>query len=100
MAVIDHNSAIVSARSEVLSWLLGKQFGFYKSDAELVKGFTSLVAQETDLELRTRRNPNSSIWEARWYNAGRELEEFRKPFCADEENDASLVACAAMLRLK
>jgi len=99
MSLLADEPEIASARIEVLSWLLSQQFGFYDSNSELVEGFTRFVAQETDLELRAQRNPSSCVWEARWYNAGRELDEFRKPFCAEEKVDAQLLACAAMINL-
>jgi hypothetical protein len=39
------------------------------------------------------------MFEARWYQAGREVRDFPKPFCAEEPGDARLLACAELLRL-
>ncbi len=57
------------------------------------------ISEQTDLELRTQRNPSACVWEARWYHANRELKEFRKPFCDEDITDARLLACAAMVSL-
>lgn len=91
--------AVSAARMEVLSWLIEQQFGFYESNEELVTGFMRIVSEQTDLELRTQRNPSALVWEARWYHSHRQLTDFPKPFCAENVTDARLLACAAMLRL-
>ena len=93
----DPESAIASAHVEVFAWLSSQQECSSDSHADLADAFTSFVANRTTLELHTSRNPSSCVYEARWYNAGRELEEFPKPFCAENEADARLLACAAMI---
>jgi hypothetical protein len=95
----DPDVQIAAAREQVLTWLQARQPGCYDSNAQLALGFARFIAKDTSLELRTQRNPSSLCYEARWYDAGRELLEFRKPFCADSEPDAHLLACAAMLHL-
>jgi hypothetical protein len=90
---------IAAAREQVLTWLQSRQPGCYTSNAQLADGFTRLIGAETALELRTQRNPSALAYEARWYDGGRELPEFRKPFCPEEESDARILACAALLQL-
>ncbi len=90
---------IAAARESVLRWLKERTSGWYESNAQVAEAFVREVAEETDLELRTVRNPSACVYEARWYHGGREAEEFRKPFSADEEADARVLACAAMLKL-
>jgi len=95
----DPDVQITVARQEVLTWLQARQRGCYDSNAQLADGFAQFIANETALELRTQRNPSALTYEARWFDGGRELPEFRKPFCADSEADARILACAALLRL-
>jgi hypothetical protein len=100
MALDECDLQITAARAEVLAWLQRRKPGWYDANGELALGFARFVAGQTDLELRTVRNPSSCHYEARWYHGGREASEFRKPFCAEREGDARLLACAAMLRLQ
>lgn len=99
MNVQEPDLQIAAAREEVLAWLQAHQLGSYDSNSQLADAFISFISKETSLELRTHRNPSACVYEARWYNAGRETAEFRKPFCAEMESDARLLACAAMLHL-
>lgn len=99
MNIEDPDVEIAKARSEVLAWLQARQPGSYDSNADLTERFTRFVASETALELKTQRNPSSSMYEARWYDGGRDMKEFRKPFCAETEPDSRILACAAMIRL-
>ena len=99
MSIEDPDLQIAAARKEVLAWLQARHPGCYDSNAHLADGFIRLVASETTLELRTQRNPSACVYEARWYNAGREMQEFRKPFSAELEADARVLACAAMIHL-
>jgi hypothetical protein len=95
----DPDSAISSAHIEVFAWLSSQQQCSSDSHADLADAFARFVGDQTTLELRTTRNPSSCVYEARWYDAGRELEEFPKPFCAEAEADARLLACAALIHL-
>lgn len=90
---------IAAAREEVSAWLQSNRPGSYVSSAQLADAFTHFLAHDTLLDLRTQRNPSALIYEARWYDAGRELSEFRKPFCAEVEADPRVLACAALLKL-
>lgn len=99
MNIEDPDEQIAAAREQVLSWLQARQPGSYGSNAQLAEAFTKFIASETALELRTNRNPSSCMYEARWYDGGRDMKEFRKPFCAEAEPDARILACAAMIRL-
>ena len=92
-------AALAMAREEVLAWVNVRRPGVYATNAELAEAFCQLLQPDTDLELKTVRNPSSSMYEARWYHAGREVEDFPKPFCAEEPGDARLLACAELLRL-
>jgi hypothetical protein len=98
MNLDDPDLEIAAAKKQVNAWLQSKQPGSFVSSAQLADAFTRFVAHDTFLELRTQRNPSALTYEARWYDAGREMQEFRKPFCADLEADAR-VACAALLHL-
>jgi len=99
MELDEYDLRIAAARAEVLAWLQRRKPGWYDSNGELAAGFASFIAGKTDLEVRTVRNPSSCNYEARWYHGGREAAEFRKPFCAEAEGDARLLACVAMLRM-
>ena len=90
---------LATAREELLAWVNVRQPGTYSTNGELADTFCQLLPPDTDLELRTVRNPSSSMYEARWYHLGREVEDFPKPFCAEEPGDARLLACAELLRL-
>ena len=93
----DPDLEIAAAREEVLAWLRSQQPGCYDSNAQLADGFIRFIASETTLELRTHWNPSACVYEARWYDGGREMPEFRKPLSAELEPDARVLACAAML---
>jgi hypothetical protein len=99
MDIDDPDVQIAAAREHVLTWLQARQPGCYGSNAQLADGFARFVGMETALELRTQRNPSALAYEARWYDGGQELPEFRKPFCAEQEGDARILACAALLDL-
>jgi len=99
MSIEESDLQIATAREEVLAWLQARQPGCYDSNAQLADGFIRFIANETTLELRIHRNPSACVYEARWYDAGREMHEFRKPFSAEVESDARVLACAAMLHL-
>lgn len=99
MTVDDRDILLAQAREELLSWVQVRRAGEFVSNAELADAFCDLIKPETDLELKTVRNPSSSMFEARWYLGSREVEEFPKPFCAEAAADARLLACAELLRL-
>jgi hypothetical protein len=99
MTVNDPDALLASAREDVLAWVKVRQPGDYASSAALADAFCHLLQPDTDLELRTVRNPSSFMFEARWYHEGRQVEDFPKPFCAEECGDARLLACAELLRL-
>ncbi len=95
----DPDLEIAAAKKQVSAWLQSNQPGSYVSSAQLADAFTRFVAHDTFLELRTQRNPSALCYEARWYDAGRQLADLPKPFCAESEADARLLACAALLDL-
>lgn len=99
MSIEEADLQTAAAREEVLAWLQNQQPGCYDSNAQLADGFIRFISRETTLEMRTHWNPSACVYEARWYDGGREMSEFRKPFCAERESDARLLACAAMLQL-
>jgi hypothetical protein len=99
MTLEEPDLQISAARADVLAWLASQQPANYESNAELSRAFFEFIALETDLELRVQRNPSACVYEARWYHRGRETKEFPKPFCAEDEADARLLACAGMVRL-
>jgi hypothetical protein len=99
MTVHDPNIPLAVAREELLAWVKVRRPGAYATNAELADAFCQLLPPDTDLELRTVRNPSSYMFEARWYHDRREVEDFPKPFCAEEVGDARLLACAELLRL-
>jgi hypothetical protein len=99
MILEDPDLLVAAARQEVLAWVQPRSPGWHASNAELAAAFVRLIAGKTDLELRTVRNPSACVYEARWYHGGRETAEFRKPFSAEAEPDARVLACAAMLAL-
>lgn len=89
---------IATAREELLAWVHVRRPGAYATNEELADAFCDLLQPDVDLELRTVRNPSSFMFEARWYHSGREVEDFPKPFCAEERGDARVLACAELLR--
>jgi len=99
MTASDPDAPLAFAREELLAWVKVRRLGTYETNGELADAFCQLLQPDTDLELKTVRNPSSSMFEARWYHGGREVEDFPKPFCAEEVGDARLLACAALLRL-
>jgi len=99
MTAYDPDALIVTAREELLAWVTVRRPGAYPTNAELAEAFCHLLQPDTDLELRTVRNPSSLMYEARWYHAGREVGDFPKPFCAEDKGDAQILACAELLRL-
>ena len=99
MTANDPDAPLAFAREELLPWVKVRRPGTYETNGELADAFCHLLQPDTDLELKTVRNPSSVMFEARWYHAGREVEDFPKPFCAEDEGDARLLACAALLRL-
>ncbi len=99
MTVNDPDAPLKFAREELLAWVKVRRPGTYETNGELADAFCQLLQPDTDLELKTVRNPSSSMFEARWYHGGREVEDFPKPFCAEDVGDARLLACAALLRL-
>lgn len=99
MTAHDPDACIAVAREEILAWVNVRQPGAHATNLELAEAFCRLLQPDTDLELRTVRNPSSFMFEARWYHAGREVEDFPKPFCAENEGDARVLACAELLRL-
>ncbi len=99
MTANDPDALLAQARAEVLAWVQVRRLGAYSSNLELANAFCELLPPDTDLELKTVRNPSSFMFEARWYHAGREVEDFPKPFCAEEAGGARVLACAELLRL-
>ena len=99
MNLDDPDSEITAAKEQVSAWLQSHQPGSYISSAQLADAFTGFIARDTCLELRTQRNPSALCYEARWYDAGRQVPDFPKPFCAESEADALVLACAALLAL-
>ncbi len=99
MTASDPNAPLAQAREELLAWVKVRRPGTYATNGELADAFCQLLQPDTDLELRTVRNPSSFSFEARWYHAGREIEDLPKPFCAEDPGDARLLACAELLRL-
>lgn len=99
MTTSDPEVLVARAREDLLAWVRVRRPGAYETNAELAEAFCELLRAETDLELRTVRNPSSAMFEARWYDGDREVEEFSKPFCAEEVDDARLLACAELMRL-
>ena len=100
MTLEEPDLQIATAREDVLAWLQPRQSGAYDSNAELADGFLRFIASETDLDLRTARNPSACVHEARWYYAGRETDDFPKPFCAEQRDDARVLACAALINME
>jgi hypothetical protein len=99
MNLDDPDLQIAAAMKQLIAWLQSHHPGSYVSSAQLADAFTRFVGHDTFLELRTQRNPSALIYEARWYEAGRQLADFPKPFCAESEADARVLACAALLAL-
>ena len=99
MAKDNSNEEKSDARAIVLEWACRLKPGDYPTNEELVQSFCSLLPPDIELELRTTFNPSSLVYEARWYQGGREVKEFPKPFCAEKEGDAQVLACAAMIAL-
>lgn len=95
----DPDLEIAAAREAVLAWLLPRQPGTYETNAELADAFAAFLAKETALKLLTQRNPSAMVHEARWYAGGRQLPEFPRPFCAENEADARILACAGLIAL-
>jgi len=94
-----HEEAIATARAVVLAWVCREHPGEYRTNDDLARAFCLLLPADVDLELRTIRNPSALVYETRWYHQGREVEEFPKPFCAEQEGDADVLACAALIGL-
>jgi len=90
---------ITLSRAVVLAWVCRQRPGNYATNEELARAFCSMLPPDAELELQTTRNPSALVCEARWYHRGRELEEFPKPFCAESDGDARVLACAAMIAL-
>ena len=99
MTANNPEAPIAVAREELLAWVNVRRPGIYATNAELADAFCQLLQPDTDLELRSVWNPSALMFEARWYQGGREVEDFPKPFCAEEAGDARLLACAELLRL-
>ena len=99
MSQDDPDVAIAAARASVLAWVHQRQSGSYATNAELARVFCFLLPGDVDLELTTVRNPSAQVYEARWSHRGRDVAEFPKPFCAEEEGDARVLACAAIVGL-
>lgn len=91
------DAQIAAAREAVLAWLEARQPECYDSNAQLADGFVRFIASETASELRSQWNPSACVFEARWYDTGREISEFRESFSAESEPNARVLACAAML---
>jgi hypothetical protein len=95
----DFNQRTRDARAAVLAWVSKIEPSEYASNHELARRFCSLLPGDVDLELRVTYNPSALVHEARWYHRGCEVAEFPKPFCAENEGDAQILACAAMIAL-
>jgi hypothetical protein len=95
----ESENKIATARESVLAWVSRDGRGDYSTSEELVRAFCSRLPPDMDLDLRTTRNPSAMVYEARWYHRGREVDDFPKPFCAEIDEDARILACAAMINL-
>ena len=93
------DAAVAAARASVLAWVCQQQPGSYPTNDELVLAFCGLLPADTELELHTVRNPSAEVFEARWSHRGRSIEDFPKPFCAETQADARVLACAALMDL-
>jgi hypothetical protein len=100
MSHTDPDVIIASARAVVLEWVAERRPGKYVTNSELAKAFCDLLPDDVDLELGIVRNPSALVYEARWSHGGRDVSEFPKPFCAEEESDARILACAALVALQ
>src|SRR5688572_7081286 len=59
MTVNDPDALLAAARGDVLAWVGVRQPGDYASNEALADAFCRLLQPDTDLELRTVRNPSS-----------------------------------------
>lgn len=91
---------VQTARFAVAAWISARQRVESPSTKDLAEAFCGLLPVDRGFELTTVRNPSSMLYEARWRQFGRELEDFPKPFCAEEEGDARILACAALMELR
>jgi len=96
---LNQEGTIAIARAVVLAWVCREKPGDYPTNEELARAFSFTLPADVELELRTTHNPTAMIFEARWYQGGRKVEEFPKPFCAERAGDARVLACAAMISL-
>ena len=93
------DETIAQARAVVLKWVTQHTAGDFPTNGDLARQFCLLLPPEVSLELRTSHNPSSLVYEARWYHDRRDVADFPKPFCAEIEADARILACAAMVQL-
>ncbi len=61
--------------------------------------FSARVRELYQLDLVTNWNPSSCVFDARWQHAGRAAEGIEKPFSAEAQDTAQLLACAGLIQL-
>jgi len=90
---------IAEARFEVNGWLVASQGRRCSNDAELIQTMSGVAKANYNLDLATNWNPSAHVFDARWQDRGSPAEGLEKPASADTAEDASLLACATLVRL-
>jgi hypothetical protein len=85
-------------RSQLNAWLQAIT-GHSVPEAGVVGAFCAKVKELYHLDLVTNWNPSSCTFDARWQHAGRAAEGIEKPFSAEAQDAAQLLACVALVHL-
>lgn len=90
---------IAEARFQVNEWLVASHGRRCSSDTELIHTVCDAAKAEYNLDLITNWNPSACVFDARWQDRNSPAEGLERPLSADNANHASLLACAALVRL-
>lgn len=95
---LEEPAPMTDLRDPLQIWL--REHGAPDAPPEKVIGtFSAKVRELYQLDLVTNWNPSSCVFDARWQHAGRAAEGIEKPFSAEAQDAAQLLACTGLLRL-
>lgn len=94
----DEPAPMTDLRDQLQTWLRDHAATEAPSD-RIIEVFSAKARELYQLDLVTNWNPSSCVFDARWQHAGRAAEGIEKPFSAEDQDTARLLACAGLIRL-
>lgn len=95
---LDDPLLMTDLRDELNTWLRDHA-GQDVSEGKIIDVFSARVRELYHLDLVTNWNPSSCVFDARWQHAGRAADGIEKPFSAETQDAAQLLACAGLIQL-